>query len=61
MNYTTKNGQRYYSKNIGGVVVTAWRDGCSIGVRSEGESTQYFDDNKWSMKAAMEFYAEVTA
>jgi hypothetical protein len=61
MNYTTKNGQRYYNKNIGGVAVTAWKDGCSIGVRSEGESTQYFDDSKWSMKAAMEFYAEVTA
>jgi hypothetical protein len=59
MNYTTKSGKRYYSKTVNGVVVTAWRDGCSIGVGSENESTQYFDDNKWSITAAIEFYSEV--
>jgi hypothetical protein len=60
MNYTIKSGQRYYNKTVDGVVVTAWKDGCSIGVRSEGQSAQYFDDNNWSMKKAMEFYAKLT-
>lgn len=61
MNYTTKAGQRIYSIEVNGVTVTAWKDGCSIGVRSEGQNTQYFDDGKWSMKGAMKFYAELMA
>ena len=60
MQYKTRSGQRYYYIQINDVVIEAWKDGCSIGVRSEGESTQYFDDSKWSMKAAMKFYAEIT-
>jgi len=61
MNYTTKNGQRYYSKSICGFVVTAWKDGCGFSVQSQGESAQWFDAYKWSMKEAMEFYADSMA
>ncbi len=61
MNYTTTKSGRIYSKVIKGVVITAWKDGCGYSVQSQEESAQWFDACKWSMKEAMEFYADLMA
>jgi len=61
MNYTTTKSGRIYSKVINGLIITAWKDGCGYSVQSQEESAQWFDTYKWSMKEAMEFYAELMA
>ena len=46
-------------KQIYGLSVQGYRDGSDWTVKSAGERAQSFNTNKWSLKAAMEFYARI--